>query len=319
MHGIVSAGEFSPAVFFFERGNSMRILNFGSLNIDDVYSVDHFVLPGETIAPISYEQFPGGKGLNQSVALARAGADVYHAGKVGADGMFLRSLLSENGVHTDYLETADAANGRAIIQVDKTGQNCIILYGGTNRTITEEQVEKTLDAFGENDWLLLQNELNCTEELIAAGKRRGMTVVFNPSPFDASILSLPLEQVDWFFVNELEGSALSGGETAPEAILDGIRSRYPNAKIVLTLGKDGVIADDGKTRVEHGIFEVPTVDTTAAGDTFSGYFLASVTSGISLEEAVKIASAASAIAVSRKGASVSIPSKEEVLEFLANV
>lgn len=296
----------------------MRILNFGSLNIDDVYSVDHFVAPGETISPLSYEQFPGGKGLNQSIALARAGAQVYHAGAVGEDGAFLRTLLEENGVHTDYLVSKACANGRAIIQVDKSGQNCIILYGGTNRTISSEQVEETLADFHAGDWLVLQNELNCTAELIKAAKQRGMTVVLNPSPFEEKVLAFPLECVDWFFVNELEGAALSGGETDPNRIIAELRVRYPNARIVLTLGKDGVLADDGTTRAAHGIFEVETVDTTAAGDTFSGYFLASITNEIPLAAALRIASAASALAVSKKGASVSIPTQKEVMEFLAN-
>lgn len=295
----------------------MHILNFGSLNIDDVYSVEHFVRPGETISPLSYEQFPGGKGLNQSVALACAGAEIYHAGLIGSDGLFLKELLISRGVRTDFLQEQNAPNGRAIIQVDRSGQNCIILYGGTNRQITTDRIEAVFSHFGVGDWLLLQNELNCTKALIEAGKHRGMTVVFNPSPFDEQVLKLPLHLVDWFFVNEIEGAALSD-ESEPERILDGIRARYPKSKTVLTLGKDGAMADDGEERAFHGIFDTKVVDTTAAGDTFTGFFLAAISAGKPLKQALKEASAASALAVSVKGASVSIPERKTVEAFLAD-
>lgn len=295
----------------------MHILNFGSLNIDDVYSVEHFVRPGETISPLSYEQFPGGKGLNQSVALACAGAEIYHAGLIGSDGLFLKELLISRGVRTDFLQEQNAPNGRAIIQVDRSGQNCIILYGGTNRQITTDRIEAVFSHFGVGDWLLLQNELNCTKALIEAGKHRGMTVVFNPSPFDEQVLKLPLHLVDWFFVNEIEGAALSD-ESEPERILDGIRTRYPKSKTVLTLGKDGAMADDGEERAFHGIFDTKVVDTTAAGDTFTGFFLAAISAGKPLKQALKEASAASALAVSVKGASVSIPERKTVEAFLAD-
>lgn len=295
----------------------MHILNFGSLNIDDVYSVEHFVRPGETISPLSYEQFPGGKGLNQSVALACAGAEIYHAGLIGSDGLFLKELLISRGVRTDFLQEQNAPNGRAIIQVDRSGQNCIILYGGTNRQITTDRIEAVFSHFGVGDWLLLQNELNCTKALIEAGKHRGMTVVFNPSPFDEQVLKLPLHLVDWFFVNEIEGAALSD-ESEPERILDGIRARYPKSKTVLTLGKDGAMADDGEERAFHGIFDTKVVDTTAAGDTFTGFFLATISAGKPLKQALKEASAASALAVSVKGASVSIPERKTVEAFLAD-
>lgn len=295
----------------------MHILNFGSLNIDDVYSVEHFVRPGETISPLSYEQFPGGKGLNQSVALACAGAEIYHAGLIGSDGLFLKELLISRGVRTDFLQEQNAPNGRAIIQVDRSGQNCIILYGGTNRQITTDRIEAVFSHFGVGDWLLLQNELNCTKALIEAGKHRGMTVVFNPSPFDEQVLKLPLHLVDWFFVNEIEGAALSD-ESEPERILDGIRARYPKSKTVLTLGKDGAMADDGEERAFHGIFDTKVVDTTAAGDTFTGFFLAAISAGKPLKQALKEASAASALTVSVKGASVSIPERKTVEAFLAD-
>lgn len=162
----------------------MKILNFGSLNIDYTYSVDHIVHPGETITSGSLEVFPGGKGLNQSIALARAGADVYHAGLIGEDGIFLRDLCRESGVKTGYIRETETRTGNAIIQVSEKGENCIILYPGANREQTEEYIDEVLKGFGEGDVLLLQNEINLLDYLISKGAEKGMKIVLNPSPFD---------------------------------------------------------------------------------------------------------------------------------------
>ena len=132
----------------------MRIINFGSLNIDKVYQVEQFVRPGQTITAKDYAVAAGGKGLNQSVALARAGAAVWHAGKLGADGAMLRDRLAENGVELSCLMVGDCPTGHAIIQVDRSGQNCIILYGGTNRQITQDYADEVLSHFAAGDVLV---------------------------------------------------------------------------------------------------------------------------------------------------------------------
>ncbi len=294
----------------------MRILNFGSMNIDDVYTVAHFVKPGETIKPITYERFSGGKGLNQSIALARAGAEVYHAGVIGEDGAFLKELLAQSGVNTEFIRTSKTPTGHAIIQVEEdSGQNCIILFSGANQCVAREHIDTALSHFGEGDWLLLQNEVNEIGYLMEQAHARGMSVVFNPSPFNASIMQYPLSYVDWFFVNEIEGAAIARTD-APGAIIAGICTRYPNCRVVLTLGTNGACAYDRQEKVRHPIFPVKVVDTTGAGDTFTGYFLHSIASGKTLSDALRTASAASAIAVSRKGAAPSIPTAEEVSNFL---
>ena len=141
----------------------MKILNFGSCNIDYVYSLEHIVVPGETLSASKREVFPGGKGLNQSVAVARAGAQVFHAGVIGNDGAMLRAVLEESGADTRYLETADQPNGHAVIQLASNAQNSIFLYEGTNGMITEQMVDRVLENFGTGDILLLQNEEECYE------------------------------------------------------------------------------------------------------------------------------------------------------------
>lgn len=290
----------------------MRIINFGSLNIDHVYHVDHFVRPGETIPAQSYEIFPGGKGLNQSIALARAGAKVYHAGKLGRDGKMLKEVLETNHVNTDYLEETDEVSGHAIIQVTNEGENSIIIYGGSNRTITEDYVDRVLRDFGPGDLVLMQNEISCIDYIARRCAEKGIGIVFNPSPLDENLVkNFPFHLVSLFMVNEIEGYGLTGKDK-PDEILDAFMEKYPGSAVVLTLGSRGVAYRDKDNTYYHGTYEVKVVDTTAAGDTFTGYFLSCLSSGYSIPECLTKASAASSLAVSRKGASSSIPSIDEV-------
>lgn len=293
----------------------MRILNLGSLNFDKVYNVAHFVSGGETVLSRGFGEFLGGKGLNQSIALARAGAEVYHAGAIGPDGAALKEALEESGADTRYLRQVDTVSGHAIIQ-NANGQNCIIVCGGANQCVSKEQIQETLSDFGLGDWLLIQNEVSNVPFAIEEAKRRGMTVAFNASPITEELLFYPLEQVDCFLINEVEGKALSGVKSDDfGVILEALAARFPEAAIVLTVGKEGVLYREDDCRLKHGSYLVNAVDTTAAGDTFCGYFLSCISRGMSAEKALEIASKASAIAVSRHGAVPSIPRWEEVMAF----
>ena len=288
----------------------MRILNFGSCNIDYVYSLEHIVVPGETLSASKREVFPGGKGLNQSVAAARAGAEVYHAGVIGNDGAMLREVLESSGADTRYLESADQPNGHAVIQVASNAQNSIFLYEGTNGMVTEAMIDRVLAFFGEGDILLLQNEISNVPYLIRKGHEKGMTVVFNPAPFDESLRSLELDRVDYLILNEVEASGFFGSQEVP-AIL-AAAAKWPGLHLLVTLGKDGCVYTDGKTRHACPAFRVEAVDTTAAGDTFAGYFVAMLAAGKTVAEAMRIGCAASALAVSAMGAAPSIPTLDRV-------
>lgn len=295
----------------------MKIVNIGSLNIDKTYSVKRFVQPKETIQALKYEEFCGGKGLNQSVALARAGAEVYHAGAVGADGALLTDMLESSGVHTDYLLKTDGASGHAVIQIDESGQNNIIICGGANREITKEYIDSVLEHFESTDLLLLQNEISNVDHAIRKAKEKGMTIALNPSPVDDIIQTWPLELVNYFIINELEGRELAGIESeVPADIMQALRAKFPHVKFVLTLGENGSYYFDQEKEVFHDIFRVKAVDTTGAGDTFCGYFIAGLSRGLDVETILAQASAASAIAVGRKGAAPSVPVLSEVKEFL---
>ncbi|MBQ4552413.1 MAG: ribokinase [Clostridia bacterium] len=294
----------------------MKVLNFGSLNIDLVYGVSHHARTGETLTTRDFKRHMGGKGLNQSVALCRAGAEVYHAGCVGGDGVFLRDYLRDSGVNVDQVQVIDEATGHAVIQVNSEGDNCILLYPGANRCQTKESMEKALECFGEGDLLLMQNETNGLKEMMHAAREKGMRIALNPSPIDDTLLTLPMELVDYFILNEIEGAALSG-ETEPERIVEALLKKYPQAHIVLTLGGAGSLYARGDARIRQPIFKVKAVDTTGAGDTFTGYFLASQLRGEDAAQSLRMAAAAAAIEVTRPGAAQAIPALDEVNSWLA--
>ena len=295
----------------------MRILNFGSLNIDTVYSVNHIAEPGETVSSTKLELFCGGKGLNQSIALARAGAPVCHAGMIGPDGDMLLRACEENGVEAGCIQRTHERSGHAIIQVDRSGENCIVLYGGANQMIDKQYVNTVLNGFGEGDYLLVQNELNMVDCIIDTAYKRGMTVALNPSPYDKAVGQWDLRKVSLFLINEIEGAQMTGSSN-PDEILRAMRRRYPDAAVVLTLGKKGSVFQEGSLVLTQCSFEAAVVDTTAAGDTFTGYYLASVMRGLPQPEALRTASYAASLAVSRKGASASIPYRQEVEAGLSN-
>ena len=248
----------------------MKVLNFGSLNLDYVYGVDHFVLPGETLDTLNRSVKCGGKGLNQSVALARAGAEVFHAGCIGEGGEPLKKLLDENGVNTSLLRKADDMQGHTVIQVNPAGENCILLYGGSNRCITETQIDETLSCFDEGDWLVLQNEINALPAIVDRASERGLRIVLNPSPFNSALDRVDFGRLSWLFVNEIEMEQASG-ETEPEKAWEVLHGRYPGLSLLVTLGGSGSIAwrtSEGKIECNRQeAVTVRAVDTTAAGDT----------------------------------------------------
>lgn len=295
----------------------MKIYNLGSLNVDYVYSVSHFVRPGETLSSNTLNIFPGGKGLNQSVALAKAGISVIHGGLIGYDGQILLKTLENAGVDTQRIKTLDKQSGHALIQVDSNGQNCILLFAGTNHCFDEEYILSVLSDAEEGDILLLQNEINSLDKVFEIANKKKMQIAFNPSPFDQKIKELPLHMVKWWLCNEIEGSEITG-EKDTEAILNSMASTYPNSNILLTVGEKGSLYKSSNEYMHQPIYKVNAVDTTAAGDTFTGFFLGSLMKGLDTKKALKIAAAASAIAVSRHGASSSIPCIEDVNKFILN-
>lgn len=289
----------------------MKVLNFGSLNLDFIYRVHDFVKPGQTLHTLSRRVLCGGKGLNQSVALQAGGACVFHGGCVGQDdGGSLLDFLAERQVDIRHVRKLDAPSGHTVIQVNDQGENCILLFGGANQAVEEVQIDATLRDFSPGDLLVTQNEISSMPSLMRKAKAIGMKLILNPSPIENVADFLPLELVDLFFVNGAEAAALACDAAQPEAAL---LERYPAAKIIVTYGSAGAaVLQHGKPRLWQDALKVKPVDTTGAGDTFLGYFVGRMAKGASDEECLRYATQAAALCVQRPGAAPSIPLLHEV-------
>jgi len=289
----------------------MKIFNFGSLNIDHTYYLSDFPKQGETMPCKSYEKSYGGKGLNQSIALKRAGAEVVHIGKVGYDGDVILNILREEDINTDFIEISkEASTGHAIIFVDEKGENTIVTYSGANLEVETSQIDKAFERSENGDFVLIQNEINNISYIAKKAKELGLKLIFNPAPFK-DLDGFLFELVDILILNEVEGKEFTG-EDNPNKIVSNISEKYPDAKIVLTLGEDGSIYKSKDEKLYFSAFLVNAIDTTAAGDTFIGYFLLNVMNGKKIYDCFRRASLASAVSVARKGALKSIPTCEEL-------
>ncbi len=288
------------------------VINFGSLNIDYVYAMDHFIRPGETYTADRLDINPGGKGLNQSIAVARAGGQVRHVGCIGREGTFLLDFLSADQVDVSGIKTLSCSNGHAIIQVDKQGENCIILYSGANRSQPEDFVPSAASLLTGSEIVLFQNETDGIAEMMRLAKAKGCRIALNPAPMDERALALPLTLVDYLIVNEGEGAALIGEDAAsggehPDRLLEQLARRYPQARIILTLGGRGMLFAWQETRLSLPAWHAgPVVDTTAAGDTFIGTYLAMIDKNRDDAAALSMAAKAAGLTVTRAGAASSI-------------
>lgn len=292
-----------------------RLVNLGSLCVDNVYAVPNIATAGETVASLSHAVHPGGKGLNQSLAAARAGATVAHFGCIGADGRWLKEALAQAQVDVAGIREVPGASGHAVIQVNPQGANAITIAGGANRRLTEADFDAAYAGLGPEDWLLLQNEINDLERVLARAAETPARVAFNVAPVDGRERAYDLASVDLLIVNEVEAAALAG-VAEPEAALATLCQRHPKSDVVLTLGRDGLLHGRGTARASLDAFPVTAVDETAAGDAFVGYLMAALLAGRGMQDALRRASAAGALAVTQAGAATSIPEPAAVAALL---
>lgn len=290
------------------------IINIGSINIDYVYRVSHFVQPGETLASQSLTKGLGGKGANQSVAIAAAGGLVHHVGCVSTSDQWAIDQLRTANVNVDGIDVSNQASGHAIIQVDASGENAILLHGGANQALSAATIESVLDQHSDAALVLLQNECNRLEECVAMAHARGIKVALNPAPMTDAISTLPLQLLDTLIVNQGEARMLAGRDALDEIIAE-LTQRFPTTRLVLTLGADGALIAHAGNVVKCAAQRVNAIDTTGAGDTFVGYFLAGIVAGLDNQQALERACLASAITVTRPGAISAIPSIADVDRF----
>ncbi|WP_304525662.1 ribokinase [Halomonas sp. I5-271120] len=295
------------------------LYNLGSINIDHVYRVPHLVRPGETLASTGYQQVLGGKGANQSLAMALAGGRVEHWGRLGLSDDWALRQLTDAGVGAEAVDLVDEPSGHALIQVDDQAENAIILYPGANHGFEHADIDTRIDNAEPNGWLLLQNETNGLARAMEQAHARGLSIAFNPAPMHAAVNELPLSACQLLFVNRGEAAALVNlsEDSDADALLMALGERLPGVELVLTLGGDGVCYQHGDTRLVLPAYRVEARDTTAAGDTFIGHFMAARLAGSDVETCLRRASAASAICVQREGAAPSIPDAHAVDKALA--
>lgn len=284
----------------------MKILNFGSINKDYVYSVNEFVNPGETIKTNDFKEFLGGKGLNQSVAVSRSGSKIYHAGCINKNDEKIKKQLNEWRVDTSNIYYVDEPTGHAIIQVNTNGENSILIHGGSNLEITSKQIDQTISKFREGDILIIQNEINKISEIIDRAYSQRMKIIFNPAPYSKEVLDYPLKKVNTLIYNEVEGKSLSGKSTIEE-IKGELLEKFPEIKHIITLGDKGSIYFDNKNEIIVDAVKADTIDSTAAGDTYIGYYVSSISNKMIVKDSMIRASKASAITTEKLGGATSIP------------
>lgn len=286
----------------------MAIWNLGSINGDHVYALPHIPAPGETLAARSLTTGLGGKGANMSVACARAGATVRHIGAVGPDGAWAVDRLRSYGVDTTHIATLDAPSGHAIIAVDDGGENMILLFPGANRLLPRAHVDAALALAQPGDWFLTQNETNLQTEAASLARARGLRVAYAAAPFEATAVEAMLPYLDLLLLNEVEADQLvdtTGRTIAKLGLKD----------VIVTLGPEGCLWFHEGRETSFPALRVTPIDTTGAGDTFTGYVLAALDAGAPMPDAIDLATRASALKVTRPGAADAIPTRQEAEAF----
>lgn len=286
----------------------MTVWNLGSINIDHVYALPRLPQAGETLAARGLTQGLGGKGANMSAALARAGADVRHVGAVGADGLWARDRLAAFGVDVSEVAVLDGPTGHAIIFVDDAAENLIVIHGGANRALPWARVEGALARARPGDRFLTQNETAWTPEAARAARERGLSVAYAAAPFEAEAVRAMLPFADLLILNAVEADQLRAATGRGPGAL-GV------ADVVVTLGAEGClwIGTGGERRLPAP--RVQAVDTTGAGDAFTGFLLGGLDRGLPMEEALSLALRAAALQVTRPGAADATPSLAEAEAF----
>lgn len=292
----------------------MTIWNLGSINADHVYRVPHLPAPGETVAAASLERGLGGKGANMSVAAARAGARVGHIGAVGTDGRWAVDRLTEYGVDTRWIRVVPGATGHAIINVDDSGENAIVIYPGANRDIPESVVGLALAEAAPGDTLLMQNETNKQRYSAEIGSKLGLRIAYAAAPFSVAAVTAILPQLDMLILNAVEMEQLHSATGLVPGRKMGVET------VLVTRGSEGCVLFEASNDWTPRTFparKVVPVDTTGAGDTFTGYVLAGLDRGMPMAQAIDLATRAAALMVTRKGTADVIPDLHEVQRFSA--
>lgn len=296
------------------------ILVIGSLNMDLVISVPHQPTPGETVLGTHTNLYPGGKGANQAVAAARAGGTVSMVGRIGRDdfGRHVKKNLKDNRVNGQQIQVSSDPTGIALITVDPQGQNMIVVSPGANGTLIPKHLRR--DRIHSASLVLLQLEIpmETVEWVARVAAEAGIPVLLNPAPIQPLSPEL-LECVHYLILNETEASQLTGTPVSnreeAKAIARELQQLVPT--VIVTLGRSGVVWSSAEGEGYRPAYAVEVVDTTAAGDSFCGALAVQIAQTQLLPEAIRFATAAAALTVTRAGAQPSLPTRTEIERFLS--
>ncbi|MBU2866714.1 ribokinase [Pacificibacter marinus] len=285
----------------------MTIFNLGSVNIDRFYALPHLPQPGETLSASDYSVGLGGKGVNQSVAAARAGAKVHHIGAIGKSDNWVRDRIESYGVDCTYLRALSGNTGHAIIYVDAAAENTIVLDAGTNAQQDSGSIAKAIELAKPDDTLLLQNETNLQAQTAKLALDKGLRVIYSAAPFSIEAVKQVLPHVSILVMNEVEAEQLC---REMGLTLD----KIPVPQVLVTLGAKGAMWRSNETGEVNEVAapKVTAIDTTAAGDTFAGYFASGLDLCLSIRNAMEWATQAAALKVTRHGTADAIPTAAEV-------
>ncbi|WP_282128646.1 ribokinase [Roseobacter litoralis] len=287
----------------------MAIYNLGSINADNVYRVPHLVGPGETLAATGFSQGLGGKGANMSVAAARAAARVFHIGAVGPDGAWASERLLEYGVDTRHIARVDEPTGHANICVDEAGENDIVVFAGANRAITDAMIGAALAEASPGDSFVTQNETSGQAYGAETARKLGLRVIYSAAPFDATAVSAVMAHLDLLVLNAVEAAQLSA-QTGSDI------GDLPVSDVIVTMGSQGCKwLSRGAEPCLFPALDVTAVDTTGAGDTFTGYLIAGLDRGMPMAQAIDLATRAAALMVTRVGTADVIPDLKEIQDM----
>jgi ribokinase len=298
-----------------------KICVIGSLNMDLVVNVENMPKKGQTLIGSDFKEVPGGKGANQAVAMARLGGDVTMIGKVGTDsfGQTLIDALTNDNVDTTYVHKEDGPTGVAMITVDKNAENAIVVAPGANFKVKENDIDENIDAIKNSDIVVVQLEtpLDTIKYALKIAKDLGKYTILNPAPA-VKLEDSIIENVDLLTPNETELEILSGVSiNCEDDILKAAKTMIEKGvkELIVTLGSKGSLYINKEKSMFKKSYKVEAVDTTAAGDSYTGALSVSFSKGENIEEAMDFASRVGALCVTKEGAQSSLPTLVEVAKF----
>ena len=298
-----------------------KICVIGSLNMDLVVNVENMPKKGQTLIGSDFKEVPGGKGANQAVAMARLGGDVTMIGKVGTDsfGQTLIDALKNDNVDTTYVHKENGPTGVAMITVDKNAENAIVVAPGANFKVSKNDIDKNIEAIKGSDIVVVQLEtpLDTIKYTLKKAKEFGKYTILNPAPA-VKLEDSIIENVDLLTPNETELEILSGVSINNEDdILKAAQVMLEKGvkKLIVTLGSKGSLYIDKENKIFKKSYKVDAIDTTAAGDSYTGAIAVSLSQGKNVEDTIDFASRVGALCVTKEGAQTSLPTIEEVLNY----